>query len=70
METGDPAMNSMHRGLLARSFQRIQSLTSCSLSSDSRHRCDVIIDDSKAPQHCSTADLVVDSCLSQCVACL
>jgi len=51
METGDPAMNSVHRGLLARSFQNIQSHMSCSLSSNSRHRFDAIFDHSKVLRH-------------------
>jgi len=59
METGDPAMNSVHRGLLARSFQKIQSQMSCSLSSDSRHRFDAIVDSCKVLHK---ADNVVNSC--------
>jgi len=40
METGDPAMNSVHRGLLARSFQTTRSHTSSlTMSSDSHQRC-------------------------------
>ena len=43
METGDPAMNSVHRGLLARSFQRVHSQTSSLLSSDHHHRSDDVL---------------------------
>ena len=43
METGDPAMNSVHRGLLARSFQRVDSQTGSSLSSDSYRRFVLVI---------------------------
>jgi len=49
METGDPAMNSVHRGLLTRSFQRVHSQLSSALSSDTRHRSVCICCSNDAP---------------------
>lgn len=55
METGDPAMNSVHRGLLARSFKRSHSPTSSLLSSDSYHRFVMITYDNES----SLAELTI-----------